>query len=539
MCENIRKSEIMSAHIDVNVDSGAAVVIGAIAVIGAIPVIGGAAVVGAAVRGAAAVIDSAIDSTKILIKEKKYEKKLLNQFMNILNESQDEKQLQMTRNTMFEYLQKSELFDKNVMNSIFDSNKSIINQIQDGLECLELENKYKIISENLLSLNKNSELYDINIDDILLEYNMIQEEKNLSTISKKMVEINKKIFERNQQIKEVYEKTLKEKKFTPNFISFDDVEEKLLLGIFNKEISQMLEQNTDDTLALVSEKKTIDLLISVYEVCSIMANNPLFEDYSNKIISLWSSCILLTENDSISPRDYEYEIDLKIKSLNEIKKSMDGKMKEIYEANRRFNQLLIENNKFRKLLYLNPSKKVFNYDTYIEDSKFMMQETEMLIEEYKRFKLANYISMELKRRYIHENYKFIPTNNDVVTENHFIKKSYFITPDGQNVLCLNVNEKGHISEEVCGMKIFGLSDDARSIYEAQTTCCTHTKKILDSFFEQINYEGIVTAVEPDINNTIFTRNFTGIFPESVIHSVKNARLKRAQKEKRKRSINNG
>ena len=325
-----------------------------------------------------------------------------------------------------------------------------------------------------------------------------------------------------------------------SFINVDDVKEKMFISVFNNEIANLLNNpTTEDVKELVNEKNTLDLLIKIYNAGYTMSESPIFDKYSNKVLSLWGSSINLSERKDLSLDDYNYEVNLKLDSLKYIEKEMNKQLQKEYQSRKRFNEIIAINNNYRKLLNLDPSKKVFNNENYAEDIKYLQKENEELLQEYKKKYLAQYITTELKAKYTKANYKYIPTNSTISTNKHTIIKSYFITPDGKNVLCLNVNDKGNISEEVVGMKVFGLRDDVKSIYEAQKNCCSHTKKILDDLFKKLDVDPKVERYEPDINKTVFSRDFTNILPDNAINEIKQNRLNRTHEEQRKREINNG
>lgn len=531
----------MSSNMGMNIGTIATPIVGVTIGVVAVATAGVIGSVGYEIASVVTTGYSVISSTKDLIKihndEKEFEKKLTNKIKELSLDNDNDITTYIDK--IKKYVVKSGLIN----NENFDKNlnrKNKKDQLNVAYDLFDLVSKYNCLKENIYSLNDIASFLNIDINEILSEYELLHDINNTCEISKKMDELNDKINNLISQYKNEIEEGLKNKKFVANFINVNDVKEKLFINVFNNEITNLLNNpTTEDVKELVNEKNTLDLLIKIYNAGNTMSENPIFDKYSNKVLSLWGSSINLSERKDLSLDDYNYEVNLKLDSLKYIEKEMNKQLQKEYQSRKRFNEIIAINNNYRKLLNLDPSKKVFNNENYVEDIKYLQKENEELLQEYKKKYLAQYITTELKAKYAKANYKYIPTNSTVNTNKHTIIKSYFITPDGKNVLCLNVNDKGNISEEVVGMKVFGLRDDVKSIYEAQKNCCSHTKKILDDLFKKLDVDPKVERYEPDINKTVFSRDFTNILPDNAINEIKQNRLNRTHEEQRKREINNG
>ena len=327
---------------DINVGTIATSIVGVTIGVGAVAI----GSVGYEIASVVTTAHSVISSTKDLIKihndEKQFENKLTNKIkeLSLDNDSDITIYIDKIKN----YVVNSGLINnENFEKSLNGKNKK--DQLNMAYDLFDLVSKYNCLKNNIYSLNDIASSLNVDINEILNDYELLHDINNICEISKKLDELNNKINNLISQYKNEIEEGLKNKKFVANFINVDDVKEKMFISVFNNEIANLLNNpTTEDVKELVNEKNTLDLLIKIYNAGNTMSENPIFDEYSNKVLSLWGSSINLSERKDLSLDDYNYEVNLKLDSLKYIEKEMNKQLQKEYQSRKRFNEIIIIEN---------------------------------------------------------------------------------------------------------------------------------------------------------------------------------------------------
>ena len=521
-----------------------------VAVAGAALAIGvaGAATAVVAVGEAAATIGlglyqggkSVAQAIKISAEERKLEKQLAEQLKNFTIKSVDKENLQEAKNSVIQTItQNPGLFSVDEVKSIMEKESDLKKQIEIGIKYIELNAKYEVLKENLYSINEAAGEIDVNLTEEFKEFNSIKG-KSLANASKAIDELSTKLENVYRACKEQFERELSNKTFKAQFIKIEDPTDKIIINTFKNRIDEMLKEvEIPEVARIINQKKTLQLLVDIYETCFVMAESPVFEKYAEQIQTLWSKAIKLTERTDISDKDYDYQIDLIASSLSKINAQMEKDSEGELKKRERFIKLLEENNKYRTILYLKPVQRPFDINTYDKDIKWLIEDNEKLLDKIRRQHAAKNMIGEFKRKYISYGYRYI-SQASVVKEskNYTVYKNYFITPDGKNILSMNVNDAGVISVEVYGVKVDGLADDAQSLYDSQVKFAAHMKEIMNNMSEEqkINLK-LTESHEPDLKNTMFFESFKNVLPAQAINEIAhNRRNARGVAEKKRMAI---
>ena len=259
------------------------------------------------------VVSASKEFIKIHNDEKQFEKKLTNKIKELSLDNDSDITIYIDK--IKKYVVNSGLINnENFEKSLNGKNKK--DQLNTAYELFDLISIYNCLKNNIYSLNDIVSSLNVDINEILNEYELLHDINNICEISKKLDELNDKINNLISQYKNEIEEGLKDKKFVANFINVDDVKEKMFISVFNSEIANLLNNpTTEDVKELVNEKNTLDLLIKIYNAGYTMSESPIFDKYSNKVLSLWGSSINLSERKDLSLDDYNYEVNLKLDSL--------------------------------------------------------------------------------------------------------------------------------------------------------------------------------------------------------------------------------
>lgn len=540
----------MSAEVNAPAIVGevAAVAVGvpaAVAVGGAAVAVGVAAVGIAAIGVAAGAVGYGIikgfqtagECIQIVKREKEYERNLVATIKKLTSESNDDKNLEKMVDRTKDFFERSNtFFSASNASKMLDQKRTISEKVSFCYELLEIESKYSTLEKKMAALDELAEKTGSDINEFLTLFNNIC--TNDPAIARQQIEeLTSQVNEEIDKLYEAHEEELKNMRFEARFIEVENVEEKTIIAVFNEEIKNLLEaqEGNEKIKELLQEKDALEMLFQVNRAAETILSNKSFADYSEKILTLWGDCLTLSNNRTMTKDDYRYEIDLKLQSLVEIEKLMNRHNNQ-YGYKKAYGVYADINSELRRLLNLDPIKYK-DEDIDEEDLKKITKDNKCLADEYKKKHIANHISLELKKRYAAQNYQFIQTNTSTGSTGMIIQKSYFITPDEKNILCVNVNEKGKINQEVVGVKIYGLQDDKQSIFNAQKAFCPLGKKVLKEL--GVDNEQIST-IEPDINATALAKDFSGKIPQWAINKVKQKREKKnAASELKKKAINYG
>ena len=215
---------------DINVGTIATSIVGVTIGVGAVAI----GSVGYEIASVVTTAHSVISSTKDLIKihndEKKFENKLTNKIkeLSLDNDSDITIYIDKIKN----YVVNSGLINnENFEKSLNGKNKK--DQLKAAYDLFDLVSKYNCLKNNIYSLNDIASSLNVDINEILNEYELLNDINNTCEISKKIDELNDKINNLISQYKNEIEEGLKNKKFVANFINVYDVKEKLFINVFN------------------------------------------------------------------------------------------------------------------------------------------------------------------------------------------------------------------------------------------------------------------------------------------------------------------
>ena len=517
--------------------------------VGVVSAVAAATVVATAAIGSAAAIvatfelakgigKSLVESVRIVAEGAALRKDLLKKYKESIHESLDEKNLLELKENIISYFSKiGTLYTEKEARDMLDKIPDLKDQIEKGYELLEIEARHSELKENMKTLDELADKLGIDIDEEIKDYASLKE-GGVEHVKEKIELLSKKIEEKIEKCQKAFEEELKKLKFEPKYIKVEDVEEKLIASVLDTRLSDMLANPKDEeTIKLATRKKALDKLVEINNTCYTMMNDPIFEKYASRIFDLWNSCINLANDESLNDEDFAYGINVRLEALQSLRSEMNEDMKKKLDLHVRFNELLNATNNMRALLGLPPRDIIFNPKTANDDIALLESEIKELIEQYNKEQLSAHISLELKKKYTRLSYRHIPDADKVEHKGkHTIRKSYYVTPDGKNVLCVNVNENGVISEEVVGVKIYGLEDDKMSILEAQKTFCKDNKKVLSELFSELGDEDpTVINHEPDLKDAVAI-DLSDVLPKEEIETIGNNRRGKVTKVKKKKVI---
>ena len=221
---------------------------------------------------------------------------------------------------------------------------------------------------------------------------------------------------------------------------------------------------------------------------------------------------------------------MKFQSLDAISHELEKKQE--YVRRRRALELFATANHYRTLLNLPPAHEL------PKSNEASLQQLEndviALKERYDRVTWAKQIALRMKMRYERMHYQHVPSADTIdTTPKTTIHRSYYVLPDQQNVLCISVCENGRVFQRVTGVKIPGLAEDKKSIYEAQLKFCKDADQVLEELFPHT--EGSTIREEPSIEFAE-EEDLSMILPPAVINRVRQARQRRKANVQQRRVI---
>ena len=409
------------------------------------------------------------------------------------------------------------------------------NPMEAAFTLIDIQATYSMLESNYASLAHACEELNLDCSQIEKEYRNLLDKANSLSVDKlesTVNRINQLIEEKMNSYHDIIEKAIREKKFESNFFQVVQEKPQLFEAMFSHEISEFLNnppQNDEELLELIGEKRLNEIRLKLYEISMVLKDAQGFEEYSDQIIRLIGSSEKLAQRKNMPLVDFENEINLKLKSLKLITKKLEDI--DSYNRQKHFLETLNMLNYYRQLLYLDPVERVFTGEN---DEIFVLEkELEETKSKYESEALAKHVSAQLKLRYTKLNYRHIPADKTVKTSKTTLYKSYFVTPDQKNILCITVNENGQVFERVAGVKIQGLADDKRDILNAQHKFCQDSRRVLsDTFTKDVK----VTLDDPDLKYAL-AEDFSGIIPQNEINRIRDARQARQAQAQIERTIN--
>ena len=414
-----------------------------------------------------------------------------------------------------------------------EDKKELVNRI------LSLNSKLIMLEKNNSKLEKMVEKTLFNINDLVYEIQNISKLKiiDIDELEKNINELNEKVLSEISATKKFKEENLKYKEFTNHFLNIQEEPDNLLLSIFNNEIAYMLEHpnNTAEEMDLSKRKKLIDLKTKMLVMIQNMHNSPEFRSKADKIIKLYGSTLSLLDRNDLSFEDFNYIIDLKYQNLENILSEMNKKEKELYEVINGINNLVSIDNAYRKELGMD----MFDLNSYpinSDTAKVLNTDIANLKKNYQKKVKVKIISKKIKEKYSKFNYEHIPADKVITTKFTTMYKSYYLTPDKTHILIVNINEEGNINEMVVGVKTFGLSEDAKSIFEAQTNFCEHSKSVIKQLKKELNADNMnIDIVKPDINK-VYVEDLEGVIPKEFLDRINNIKLEKSNSNKKQKRV---
>lgn len=408
--------------------------------------------------------------------------------------------------------------------------------LDDAYKLLAIQSTFTNIIDNFATLNDISEKLEIDCTYEISAYRYLLTNANtmsLDSLQKTTDDVNAVIMNKLIALRPQIEKAISERTYEAEFYQVKEVPEDLFEVVFNSEIAELLQNPPDDNeelKELVRQKLILDSRLRAYETVAVLKDMYGFEDKADSIIRLLGSIEKLSDDESVTEGDYEYEVDLKLMALDEVQNTL--KKEEKYQRRYRFMQLLAEANRYRELLNLPPEH--VDFDGTVKMLESMEKEYESVKSRYERNMWAKSMSAKMRIKYSKMNYRHISSADTVTTVgNNTLHKSYFVTPDKKNMLCITVNENGKLFERVVGVKVLGLPEDRKGVYDAQVKFCQDSKAALKEIKECGDYK--INLDEPDMKYAD-TEDFSAIIPQSVLNSIRDARVHRSANEQRSRRV---
>lgn len=475
--------------------------------------------VGVAIAEAAAGTAKTISETaKLIAADKRIEEAIREKYKEtcIKEESPDKRAEYIER--VIEAFSESALISKERARSLIMSAPER-KRVEVAFKLLDLEARYKMVIENLGKLTDLAERLDIDSVDIIEMLGAFKDDaESLSAdkLEERLGALSEAILARIEENKSLIEEKIRERVIEAEAVEFKRTEESLFGAIFRGDIADILDNPPEagELRDLIDEKSISEYRIRAYAVISVLKGMEGFEKYAEEILALYSSIEELSERDDMSLEDYKYQVGLKQKSLDAILARLEGE--EEYKRKMRFTELVAVSNVYRKELGLEEIE--VPYENSEEQIRTLEEEKATLEERYIGAAKSKRLLADLKIRYTERLYRHIASADRVVEKDGDVRHiSYYITPDGRNILCISVNEKGILHEEVVGVKIDGVSEDPASVLAAQETFCKHSKEIIASLFEGDEVKTIID--EPSLEYAI-SKDFTGVVPAEIIEQIR-------------------
>ena len=501
-----------------------------VSVIGAIfaPV---TAIAGAGVAVAKAIVGlgkATGDCAKIMAKDRRLEEAIRDKYKeSCIKEESPDKRAEYIEKVIESFSESTLISKKRARELIMSVSED--KRVETAFKLLELEAKYKMALENLGTLTELSERLGIESDDIIgmLEaFTSVKDESSEKHLEEKLKELSEAILKRIDENKALIEEKIRERVIEAEAVEVKRTEENLFEAVFGGDIAAVLDNppKEGELRELIDEKNISEYRIRAYAAITILKGMEGFEKYSEEIVPLYVSIEELSEREDLSLEDYKYLVGIKLESLDAILSRLESE--EQYKRKMRFTELLALTNAYRKELGM--KEVTLAYEDTDEQLKALEESTKEIEEKYIRTTRAKRLLLDLKLRYTEKRYRHITGADKVIEKDGDVRHlSYYITPDGKNILCISVNEKGILDEKVVGVKIAGLADDASSVLSAQETFCKHSKEILDELFSDDDVKTIIDDPALEYAESV---DFTGILPADIIEEIK---AKKEGKDKRR------